>query len=103
PEVGAAVGAAGGLGFLAGGYLSAEALRDQIARVRALTTAPFGANLFVPDRLSGVDGSGVDSAGVDSSGVDAAALGAYAGRLAGEAARLGVEVGAPSGGDDGWA
>lgn len=48
PELTAAVSEAGGLGFLASGYLSPEALEERIARVRELTDAPFGVNLFVP-------------------------------------------------------
>jgi nitronate monooxygenase len=44
-----AVGEAGGLGFLAGGYLRPDALREQIAAVRAAGGGrPFGVNLFVP-------------------------------------------------------
>jgi len=48
PELAAAVGDAGGLGFLAAGYKPPEAVRDEIARTRALTAAPFGVNVFVP-------------------------------------------------------
>jgi nitronate monooxygenase len=48
PELAAAVSDAGGLGFLAAGYLSADALRQRIAATRALTDRPFGVNLFVP-------------------------------------------------------
>jgi nitronate monooxygenase len=59
-ELAAAVSQAGGLGFLATGYLDAGATADRIARTRALlsggnghgpdpdTAAPFGVNLFVP-------------------------------------------------------
>jgi nitronate monooxygenase len=56
PELVAAVGAAGGLGFLAGGYLSADALAERIEAVRAVSDRPFGVNLFVPGprRDSGV-------------------------------------------------
>jgi nitronate monooxygenase len=50
PELAAAVSNAGGLGFLAAGYLTDAALADQIARVRALTSAPLGVNLFVPGK-----------------------------------------------------
>lgn len=50
PELAAAVSNAGGLGFLAGGYLTADALREQIGRARAMTAAPLGVNLFVPGR-----------------------------------------------------
>lgn len=49
PELAAAVGEAGGLGFLAAGYLSAEALAEQIRAVRGLTERPFGVNVFVPE------------------------------------------------------
>lgn len=49
PELAAAVSEAGGLGFLAAGYLSPEALAGQIARTRELTDRPFGVNVFVPE------------------------------------------------------
>ncbi len=42
-----AVAAAGGFGFLAGGYKTPDALATEIAQVRAHTSA-FGVNLFVP-------------------------------------------------------
>ncbi|HSR22443.1 MAG TPA: nitronate monooxygenase, partial [Candidatus Eisenbacteria bacterium] len=48
PALVAAVGAAGGLGFLAAGYRTAEQTRDQVRETRALTDRPFGMNLFVP-------------------------------------------------------
>jgi nitronate monooxygenase len=48
PELAAAVSEAGGLGFLAAGYLSVGALAERIAATRALTDRPFGVNLFVP-------------------------------------------------------
>ncbi|MFE6923176.1 nitronate monooxygenase [Nocardia sp. NPDC057663] len=48
PELVVAVSDAGGLGQLAAGYLSADAMADQIAATRAATTAPFGMNLFAP-------------------------------------------------------
>ena len=48
PELAAAVSNAGGIGFLAAGYLSADALAERIAATRALTDKPFGVNLFVP-------------------------------------------------------
>jgi nitronate monooxygenase len=48
PELAAAVSGAGGLGFLAAGYLSADALGERVERTRALTVRPFGVNLFVP-------------------------------------------------------
>jgi nitronate monooxygenase len=48
PALTAAVSAAGGFGFLAAGYLSPEALEDQLAAVRTLTGTPFGVNVFSP-------------------------------------------------------
>ncbi|WP_248965994.1 nitronate monooxygenase [Sphaerisporangium perillae] len=86
PALATAVSSAGGLGFLAAGYRSAEDLRFDIAAVRARTGAPFGVNLFVPS----------------SGGVDRAAVEAYAGRLRGESERMGVPLGVPADDDDGW-
>ena len=48
PELTAAVSNAGGLGSFAGGYLSPEAIRDAIRKIRSLTTRPFAVNLFAP-------------------------------------------------------
>ncbi|MFQ6324701.1 nitronate monooxygenase [Nocardia sp. CWNU-33] len=48
PELTAAVSAAGGLGLLAAGYLSADDTAARLAATRELTTAPFGVNLFTP-------------------------------------------------------
>ena len=50
PELIAAVGEAGGLGLIGSGYLDAAATRAEIARVRELTDAPFGVNVFLLDR-----------------------------------------------------
>lgn len=82
PELVAAVGAAGGFGFLAAGYLGEESLSGQIARVRELTGEPFGVNLFVPGRRRNTE------------------LPEYRGRIAAEAQRYGVEPGAPHWDDD---
>ena len=68
-ELARAVGDAGGLGFLAAGYLTAAKLREQIRELRAATGAPFGINVFVPSAsaadpgqvaayLATVDGAG---------------------------------------------
>lgn len=51
PELVGAVGSAGGLGFLAAGYLTTDALADQLEITRAGTDRPFGVNLFVPQRV----------------------------------------------------
>lgn len=50
PELVAAVSNAGGLGTIAAGYLSADALRTEIEAVCTLTDRPFMVNLFVPHR-----------------------------------------------------
>lgn len=85
PELCAAVSEAGGLGFLAAGYLPATELAARISRTRELTAQPFGVNLFVP-------GPGGDAAAVD----------AYAQHLAPEVAETGVGLGEPRGDDDDW-
>jgi nitronate monooxygenase len=51
PALAVAVGRAGGLGFVAGGYLAPDALAAQIAEVRRAGTA-FGVNLFVPQPVA---------------------------------------------------
>jgi len=85
PALAAAVSDAGGLGFLAGAYLTAEAMEQQIGDLRDMTAAPFGMNIFVPQ----------------SPDVDQIALDAYLESLRAEAEALGVEV-VPSWDDDGW-
>ncbi len=87
PELAGAVSNAGGLGFLAAGYRSAEALAEQIHHTRLITGQPFGVNLFVPQ----------------PSVAAPAALAAYAAELAPDARRLGVEPGTPHPDDDDWA
>jgi nitronate monooxygenase len=86
PELVAAVSSAGGLGFLAAGYLSSDAVRDQIRAVRRLTSKPFGVNLFVPG----------DPA------IDADVVNRYRDRLEAEAALYGATLGDPVADDDGW-
>src|SRR5580693_2000939 len=48
PALAAAVSNAGGLGFVAGGNISAEQFAKDITAARAATTGPIGANLLVP-------------------------------------------------------
>ncbi|QKG24132.1 nitronate monooxygenase [Actinomadura verrucosospora] len=86
PELAAAVSDAGGLGFLGAGYKTAGAMRAEIDRTRALTSRPFGVNLFMPSQ---------DDA-------DPAAVAAYRDALAPEARRLGVDPGTPSARDDAY-
>ena len=86
PELAAAVSNAGGLGFVAAGYLSASALEERLERTRKLTDAPIGVNLFVPGTPTPPE-----------------AVEAYAARLAGEARQARVELGAARFDDDDWA
>ncbi|HEY1358223.1 MAG TPA: nitronate monooxygenase [Thermoleophilaceae bacterium] len=86
PELTAAVSEAGGLGFLASGYLSAEALEERLARVRELTYAPFGVNLFVPGDPD------ARTAGLEQ----------YLRRVAPEASRYGVGLGEARYDDDSY-
>lgn len=51
PSLAAAVGRAGGLGFLAAGYLPLDAVTAQIAAVRK-SVEVFGVNLFVPQPVA---------------------------------------------------
>jgi nitronate monooxygenase len=83
PALAAAVCEAGGLGFLAAGYLSADALCDDIQALREQTDAPYGVNVFVPG----------------SPAVDEDAVRCYVERLR---EREGVEPGEPRFDDDGW-
>ncbi|WP_052866844.1 nitronate monooxygenase [Streptomyces niger] len=84
PELAAAVGAAGGLGFLAAGYKTADGMRQEIERLRGMTGRPFGVNLFMPQPALAED----------------AAVDAYRERLAGEADRYGTTLGDPRGATD---
>lgn len=86
PELAAAGSNAGGLGFLAAGYLTAEVLAERIAAARQLTTGPLGVNLFV----------------VQSSAARPAAIQEYAKALGGESKRYGVRLGEARFDDDHW-
>ncbi|AYF77080.1 nitronate monooxygenase [Nocardia yunnanensis] len=55
PELAAAVSEAGGLGFVAAGYLPARELGARIKATRALTARAFGVNLFYPSEPSPTD------------------------------------------------
>jgi nitronate monooxygenase len=87
PELAAAATNAGGLGFVAAGYLRADALAERITAARALTTGPLGVNLFVPQPSAATpDG-----------------IRAYAETLAPDAQRYGAKLGDPVFSDDDWA
>jgi nitronate monooxygenase len=87
PALAAAVGEAGGLGFLAAGYKTADAVARDIAELRSAGDAPFGVNLFSPPREAPADPD---------------AVAAYARTLAGDAERHGVSLGDPRFDDDAY-
>jgi nitronate monooxygenase len=83
PALAAAVGRAGGFGFLAAGYLSPDELVTQIDAARGLGGHPFGVNIFCP-----------------STPADPAVVRRYGELIRPEADRLGVELGEPRWDDD---
>jgi nitronate monooxygenase len=86
PALTAAVVQSGAFGFVAGGYRTPTALREDIHATRELTEAPFGVNLFVPGHAS-----------------EPAAYEAYVAGLEGEARGQNVALGEPRFEDDAWA
>jgi nitronate monooxygenase len=80
PQLAAAVANAGGLGFVAAGYLTPDELELRLAEARQLTDGPLGVNLFV----------------LRAEEIDEAALAAYADELA----RDGHPLGEPRFDDD---
>ena len=75
PDLVVAASEAGSLGFVAGGYRSADALAEQVRAVRG-RTGRFGVNLFVPNPVP----------------VDPAAYARYRDRIRPDAERLGATV-----------
>ena len=86
PELAAAGTNAGGLGFVAAGYLTADALAERVIAARKLTTGPLGVNLFTP-QLSAATPDGIAK---------------YAAALMPDAKRYGAELGDPAYSDDAW-
>ncbi|GHH87348.1 oxidoreductase [Streptomyces sulfonofaciens] len=87
PRLAAAVSEAGGLGFLAAGYKTADGMYHEIKQLRGLTDRPFGVNLFLPQPEY----------------ADPAAVAVYRDQLAGEAAWYETELGdSDCGRDDGY-
>ncbi|WP_327259314.1 MULTISPECIES: nitronate monooxygenase [unclassified Streptomyces] len=87
PELVAAVAEAGGLGFLAAGYKTADGMYHEIKQLRGLTGQPFGVNLFMPQPAL----------------ADPSAVEVYRHQLAGEATWYETPLGDPdSGGDDNY-
>ena len=83
PALAAAVSEAGGLGFMAAGYVAPSAIRADVESLRRLTGRSFGINLFAPPQPV----------------PNPLAVDRYARALA---RRHGVAVGAPRHDDDGW-
>ncbi|MFJ5207284.1 MULTISPECIES: nitronate monooxygenase [Streptomyces] len=102
PQLAAAVSEAGGLGFLAAGYKTADGMYQEIKQLRSLTQRPFGVNLFMPQpEHPGASTGSTGAAGAAPS--NAAAADVYAHQLAGEAAWYETELGdRDSGRDDGY-
>ncbi|MGX1883761.1 nitronate monooxygenase [Streptomyces sp. NPDC055287] len=87
PQLVAAVCEAGGLGFLAAGYKTADGMYEEIKQLRGLTGRPFGVNLFMPQ----------------PSQADPASVEVYRHQLAGEADWYDTPLGEPDNcADDGY-
>ena len=86
-ELTAAVSETGALGFVAAAYKTPSEMEKEIARVRKLTSKPFGVNVFVPRNPA----------------VDEVALSSYLSEIRPEAQRLGANIGEPLWDDDFWA
>jgi len=84
PGLAAAVCEAGGLGFLAAGYKTPEAMYQEIQALRRLTGRPFGVNLFLPQ----------------PSVTDPAAVAVYRDQLSGESAWYETPLGDTEGSAD---
>ncbi|WP_333768265.1 nitronate monooxygenase [Streptomyces sp. IBSBF 2435] len=84
PRLATAVAAAGGLGFLAAGYKTPEAMYEEIRQLRDQSTHPFGVNLFMPQ----------------PGATDPSAVAVYAEQLAGEESWYGTPLGDPDAGTD---
>jgi nitronate monooxygenase len=87
PELAAAGANAGGLGFVAAGYLTAEVFAERLEAARRFTSGPVGANLFAPQPSAGTP----------------EAIECYAAALAGEAEHYGTQLGQARYDDDHWA
>src|SRR3954453_22267560 len=84
PELAAAVSSAGALGFVAAGYKTPDAMVEDIAATRALTSEPFGVNVFA----------------VTPTEAPSSALDAYADSVRSSIPDGGVEPGEPRSDDD---
>ncbi|MFH8368983.1 nitronate monooxygenase [Streptomyces sp. NPDC018031] len=84
PHLAATVSEAGGLGFLAAGYKTPEAMYEEIKQLRGQTDRPFGVNLFMPQPAT----------------ADPSAVEVYREQLAGEASWYEAPLGDPDSGND---
>ncbi len=81
----AAATQAGAVGFVAAGYKAAQAMRADIDAVTAVTSEPYGVNVFVPGAPA-----------------DPHAVARYLDAIAADAAALGAAPGTASWDDDDW-
>ncbi len=86
PALAAAVGEAGGMGFIAAGYKTPDAVAQDIVALRAAGAALFGVNIFVPSPVRAPED----------------VVTAYAWTLAADAERHGVSLGDPRFDDDAY-
>ncbi|WP_244168016.1 nitronate monooxygenase [Mycobacterium paraffinicum] len=86
PALAAAVSNSGGLGFLAGGMVSATALEQAFTAARRRTSGALGINIFVPQQAC----------------CDPGGVAAYARRLSPEVGRYATHLGVPRHDDFGW-
>ncbi|TCP69218.1 nitronate monooxygenase [Baia soyae] len=86
PLLALAVSRAGGLGFLAGGYKTAEEMRGEILTMYQQTQSPFGINLFV----------------LSNDVVDLKKVNDYREKIQKEADRFGIRLEEPLADDDEW-
>ncbi len=87
PDLAGAVTEAGGLGSLAAGYKTPEAMYEEVKQLRRLTSGPFNVNLFMPQPPTS----------------DPAAVEVYRDQLAGEATWYETALGETDrGGDDAY-
>jgi nitronate monooxygenase len=76
PGLAAAVSSAGALGSIGAGYMTPQAVRENIRAIRAATSRPFNINLFMPTRWT----------------ADAARIAAYRAELAAAHHALGLDL-----------
>ncbi|MEW1981977.1 nitronate monooxygenase [Citricoccus sp. NPDC079358] len=91
-QLAAAVSAAGGLGFLAGGMRPVDELVEDVEAVRRFTDRAVGVNLFVPEPANTAIPTARKAPGSEARRRRAAQVAAYRSTLLAEAAVLGVDL-----------